>query len=119
MKAQLDPLPQELLAASDEATAAQLAALAHPVRLQILRELCTGGQCCKQVVGQFSLAQSTISQHLRVLVSAGLLTVHYKAQRSYYAVDHETLAALSRSVSQIAQNCRAGTESCHPQSKDV
>jgi ArsR family transcriptional regulator, arsenate/arsenite/antimonite-responsive transcriptional repressor len=119
MKAQLDLLPRESLAASDEATAAQLAALAHPVRLQILRELCAGGQCCKEVVGQFSLAQSTISQHLRVLVSAGLLTVHYKAQRSHYGVNHETLAALSKNISQLAQNCRADAGACHPQSKDI
>lgn len=98
--------------------AAQLAALAHPVRLHILRELCAGDQCCKQVVGLFPLAQSTVSQHLRVLVSAGLLTVHQRAQRSHYAVNHETLGALSASVAELAERCSAGA-SCNSRSKDT
>ena len=52
-----------------DAMAARLAALSHPARLRILRHLSgRGACCCKEVVEQLDLAQSTVSQHLKVLV---------------------------------------------------
>ncbi|MCP1198006.1 helix-turn-helix transcriptional regulator [Notoacmeibacter sp. MSK16QG-6] len=51
-----------------------LAALAHPARLEILRQLCgCGCACCGQMKDLTGLAQSTTSQHLRVLLEAGLI----------------------------------------------
>ncbi|MGL4490479.1 MAG: ArsR/SmtB family transcription factor [Rhizobiaceae bacterium] len=53
---------------SDEQLAAQLLALAHPVRLAIIRHLAASDACCnKDVVARVGLAQSTVSQHLKVL----------------------------------------------------
>ena len=54
--------------------AGKLAALSHPARIGILLHLAGSGPCCcKQVVERFDLAQSTVSQHLKVLVDAGLV----------------------------------------------
>lgn len=49
-------------------------ALAHPVRIRILRLLARKpAHQCSQIVGELPLAQSTVSEHLRVLRAAGLV----------------------------------------------
>ena len=59
---------------TEGAIAARLSALAHPARLAILRHLSARHcSCCKDVVQSVELAQSTVSQHLKVLVEAGLV----------------------------------------------
>ena len=86
--------------------AAKLAALSHPARIEILRHL--GGLdacCCKDVVSRLDLAQSTVSQHLKVLVEAGLVRLTPDRQRSRYEVDREAVAALSGAVSGLLVEC--------------
>lgn len=88
--------------------AGRLAALAHPARLEILSylaeiECC----CCKDVVGRLDLAQSTVSQHLRVLVDAGLLRLTPNGQRSLYTIDRGAFAGLAASVSDLLSTCCA------------
>lgn len=81
---------------NDKLIAGQLAALGHPVRIGIIRHLSTiEACCCKDVVHKFDLAQSTISQHLKVLVEAGLVRLTPQNKHSRYEVDREALAALS------------------------
>ncbi|WP_454011643.1 ArsR/SmtB family transcription factor [Aquamicrobium terrae] len=95
--------------ADAHAMAARLAALSHPVRIEILRHL--SGRpacCCRDVVERVELAQSTVSQHLRVLVAAGLVSYAAEGQRSRYAVDREALAALSRDVAELVDSCSVG-----------
>jgi ArsR family transcriptional regulator len=86
--------------------AAKLAALSHPARIGILLQLAgSGPSCCKQVVARFDLAQSTVSQHLKVLVEAGLVRLSASAQRSVYEIDSQALAQLSDSFSGLAARC--------------
>jgi DNA-binding transcriptional ArsR family regulator len=68
-------------------------ALAHPVRVRILRHLADHGRCvCGRIVEVFPLAQSTVSQHLKVLRDAGLVQGEVEGPRSCYCVDPEALA---------------------------
>lgn len=81
-------------------------ALAHPVRIDILRQLaCADACCCKDVVGRLNLAQSTVSQHLKVLVEAGLVRMRPERQSSRYSVDREALLALSEAVGGLLASC--------------
>jgi DNA-binding transcriptional ArsR family regulator len=90
------------------AVAARLAALAHPVRIEILRHLAASECCCcKEVVGRVNLAQSTVSQHLRVLVEAGLVRFTPDRQRSRYEIDRPALEALSDDLSSLVRSCAA------------
>ena len=86
--------------------ACKLAALSHPARIEILRHL-AGHQacCCKDVVECLDLAQSTVSQHLKVLVDAGLVRLTPDRQRSRYEVDRGALAALSGTVTRLLHAC--------------
>ncbi|GHC68906.1 ArsR/SmtB family transcription factor [Limoniibacter endophyticus] len=91
---------------NDETVALRLAALSHPRRIQILRYLSSVEHCCcKEVVGQLDLAQSTVSQHLKVLVEAGLVRFVTDKQRSRYEVDRPAVAELSRSISRLLSDC--------------
>jgi DNA-binding transcriptional ArsR family regulator len=85
-----------------------LSALAHPARIEILRYLSGVDYCCcKDVVGRLQLAQSTVSQHLKVLMEAGLVHMTPEGQRSHYAVDREALLALSRAFGDLVAACAA------------
>jgi DNA-binding transcriptional ArsR family regulator len=88
--------------------AERLSALAHPARLEILRSLAElDCCCCKDVVGRLDLAQSTVSQHLKVLVDAGLVRFTPNGARSLYRLDRAALAGLSASVTELVANCCA------------
>lgn len=83
----------------DELLALRLRALAHPARLAIMRALAQVDRCqCGEIVRGLPLAQSTVSQHLKVLKEAGLITGTIEGPRSCYCLDRDTLAALARQV---------------------
>ncbi len=68
-------------------------ALAHPARLEILRTLAGRGTClCGQIVDVLPLAQSTVSQHLRVLREAGLVCGETQGPRTCYCLDAAAIA---------------------------
>ena len=66
-------------------------AFSHPLRLKILQYIMTQNAglkpvCNKDIVEEFNYAQSTISQHMSILVRSGLLQVERKNKFSYYFV---------------------------------
>ena len=86
--------------------AARLGALAHPARIEILEHLARAESCCcRDVVEKFDLAQSTVSQHLKILVEAGLVTFSPDRQRSRYAIDRQALSGLSASMDALLHSC--------------
>lgn len=103
-------LNHDACCAGDRSTvlAGKLAALSHPARLGMLLQLGGSGPCCcKQVVERFDLAQSTVSQHLKVLLDAGLVRLQPQAQRSVYEVDADALAEVSDALAGLARQCCA------------
>jgi ArsR family transcriptional regulator, arsenate/arsenite/antimonite-responsive transcriptional repressor len=93
----------------DRPLAARMAALSHPARIEIVRHLARAESCCcRDVVQKFDLAQSTVSQHLKILVEAGLVTFTPDRQRSRYQIDHEALAELSDSLAGLVSSCCSG-----------
>lgn len=99
-------------AADDARSVARgLAALAHPVRLTILRRLSCFPACCvKDVVPHVGLAQSTVSQHLKVLVGAGLVSYRPDRQASCYSIDRTAVDRLRQAVSCLLEGCCATAE---------
>jgi ArsR family transcriptional regulator, arsenate/arsenite/antimonite-responsive transcriptional repressor len=68
----LPPAPSDPEA--DVQLAAYAKALAHPTRVRILRLLARKeARMCSHIVDELPLAQSTVSEHLRVLRAAGLV----------------------------------------------
>ena len=96
--------------------AEKLAALAHPARIEILQHLAgVEACCCKEVVQRLDLAQSTVSQHLKVLVDAGLVRLTPERRRSRYEVDRAAVEALSQAVSGLLVSCSAAPLGMRPE----
>ena len=82
-----------------EELAVLLKALAHPVRIQLLRHLACAGECFFGDLSEITgLAASTTSQHVKVLREAGLVNGSSQEQRVCYCVNKDRLALLKRLV---------------------
>lgn len=80
---------------ADEELAAFAKALGHVARVQILRLLLRRGTCiCGEIVDELPLAQSTVSQHLKVLKEAGLIRGDVDGPRVCYCVEPRALRRL-------------------------
>jgi len=81
-------------ALTDERLAEMAKALAHPARIAILRTLARRSCLCGQIVDVLPLAQSTVSQHLKVLKEAGWITGAIDGPRTCYALNRDAVATL-------------------------
>ena len=92
--------------ASDLARVAK--ALGHPARIAILRTLGSQGECvCGEVVEVVGLAQSTVSQHLKVLREAGLVRGTPDGARSCYCLDAGGVAEASAALGGLLDGLRS------------
>ena len=66
--------------------------LADPTRRQIVAFLADGESAVGDIVDQFSTTAPAISQHLKVLRKAGLVSMRPEAQRRIYSVNRQALA---------------------------
>jgi DNA-binding transcriptional ArsR family regulator len=82
-------------AEADEELAVLAKALGHPARVQIIRLLVRRDACiCGDIVEKLPLAQSTVSQHLKVLKEAGLVVDRAEGTRRFYQANPAALEAL-------------------------
>jgi ArsR family transcriptional regulator len=84
---------------ADEELATLSKALGHPARVQILRILVRRNACiCGDIVDELPLAQSTVSQHLKVLKDAGLIRGDVDGPRVCYCIEPRALRRLKALV---------------------
>ncbi len=77
---------------ADDELAALCKAVGHPARVQILRLLVRRNTCiCGDIVDELPLAQSTVSQHLKVLKEAGLIRGEIDGPRIGYCIEPHVL----------------------------
>lgn len=80
---------------ADQELAALAKALGHPARVQILRLLSARDSCvCGEIVDELPLAQSTVSQHLKILKEAGLIRGEIDGPRVCYCIEPRALRRL-------------------------
>ncbi|MBI5515591.1 MAG: winged helix-turn-helix transcriptional regulator [Deltaproteobacteria bacterium] len=85
--------------AADEELAQLAKALGHPARVRILRILVRREACiCGDIVEELPLAQSTVSQHLKVLKDAGLIRGEVDGPRVCYCIEPRGLRRLKALV---------------------
>jgi DNA-binding transcriptional ArsR family regulator len=71
-----------------------LAALADPVRRELLGLLARGEVAAGDLADRFPVSRPAVSRHLRVLREAGLVTVRAEGRRRLYALDPRPLREL-------------------------
>jgi DNA-binding transcriptional ArsR family regulator len=100
----------------DEEFADVMRALGHPVRLSILRILAERAAhecCCTDVTECLPLAQSTVSQHIKVLLDAGLVQRSPKGTRNCYSVNMGRLEALNHTFAGLFTGLSTGRAAPH------
>lgn len=86
----------------DETLAALAKAVAHPARLAILRLLTNRETCATgDVVAELPLAQSMVSEHLRILRQVGLIQGEIEGPRTRYCINATGLAILKAGISAL------------------
>jgi len=87
---------------ADEELARLAKALGHPARVRILRLLSRKeARVCSQIVDELPLAQSTVSEHLRILREAGLVRSSQDGSRVGYCINFDGLRRLKALVAII------------------
>jgi len=87
---------------ADEELALLCKAVGHPARVQILRLLVRRDACiCGDIVDELPLAQSTVSQHLKVLKDSGLIRGEIDGPRVCYCVEPHVLRRLKALVASL------------------
>ncbi len=98
---EVDLRPVEGAEANEEL--AELAkAVGNSARVQILRLLARRVACvCGDIVDELPLAQSTVSQHLKVLKEAGLIRGEIDGARVCYCIEAKALRRLKALVGSL------------------
>ena len=87
---------------ADDELAKLAKAIGHPARVRIIRMLSRKeAKVCSQIVDELPLAQSTVSEHLRILKEAGLVRSSQDGPRVGYCIHFDTLRKLKALIAII------------------
>jgi ArsR family transcriptional regulator, arsenate/arsenite/antimonite-responsive transcriptional repressor len=77
-------------------------AVAHPARVRIVRLLINRQSCvCGEIVDQLPLAQSTVSQHLKILKESGLIQGEVAGPKVCYCINPEKMSELKTLIADL------------------
>ena len=95
-----EPVPKAVTRHDNiEQLAALAKALGHPARIEIVRMLVEKQSCIGcDIVEEINLAQSTTSEHLRILKAAGIIIGEIERPRVCYSLNPHALEPLGRFV---------------------
>ena|SRR5438874_8255049 len=80
---------------------AALKAIAEPNRRKILRLVWNGERPAGEIAARFDVSHAAVSQHLRVLKEAGLVTERRDGRRRLYRVRMESIEQLRSSLEEF------------------
>lgn len=91
------------------ALARYLKALSHPARIAILETLAKKATCiCGEIVEVLPLAQSTVSQHLKELKEAELITGEIDGLKSCYCLNPKAIKELEKLLGSLLKSLNKG-----------
>jgi ArsR family transcriptional regulator len=94
------------LAPDETRLARMLKALGNPIRFQIVKTLAERQTCITQdIVETTPLAQSTVSQHLKVLREAGLIRGNIEGPATCYCLDPDSIRWLKEQIESWLPHC--------------
>ncbi len=92
--------------ADEERLVQMLKALGNPVRFRIMQTLAERQMCITQeIVNTTPLAQSTVSQHLKVLREAGLIEGEFEGPATCYCISETGVRWLKEQIEGWLPNC--------------
>lgn len=98
--------PIKQLTSDQDRLANMLKALGNPVRFKIMQTLAERQACMTyEIVQTTPLAQSTVSQHLKVLREAGLIDGEIDGPATCYCIDSQGVHWLKEQIEAWLPNC--------------
>jgi DNA-binding transcriptional ArsR family regulator len=95
----------EIFSSEQNSLAIVFKALAHPARIAIIEYLASVDACiCGDIVDHVSLAQPTISQHLKELKNAGIIKGTIEGKSICYCLDNDKIDFLLMHLQKIKSN---------------
>ncbi len=86
--------------------------IADETRMNILTMLLRHNYCVRALAKQLKISEAAVSQHLKVLREAGLLTGEKRGYYMHYDVNREVLHMLAKEIDALAEIQR---EACQPE----
>ncbi len=81
-------------------------ALAHPARVAIVQHLLKAEACiCGDLVDALPLSQSTVSQHLKALKTAGIITGSVEPPKVCYCLNTAVLKEFNSAFGEMFSRC--------------
>lgn len=77
--------------------------LSDPTRRQIIESLVTGERSFGEIAEQFEMSGPAVSQHLKVLREASLVSVRAEAQRRIYRLERRGFNAVEEWLDRVRQ----------------
>ncbi|MNK18850.1 HTH-type transcriptional repressor CzrA [compost metagenome] len=103
----------ELFTQEQNEIASILKAIAHPARIAILEYLIKVDTCiCGDIVNELTLAQPTVSQHLKELKNAGLIKGNIEGTAICYCVDKTTVSRIQGYFSGVSSKLDGKADQC-------
>ena len=97
--------PVDFRKADTDELAGLCKALAHPARIRILEHLLKEDRClCGHIVEVLPLAQSTVSQHLKILKESGLVQGEVEGPSTCYCINRQKVDLLCKTLAHLF-NC--------------
>ncbi len=88
-------------------------AISHPARVAILKVLAKNEDCiCGDIVEVLPLAQSTVSQHLKELLNAGLITGRVDGVKSCYCINWKNFERFEKTFNEFFVRTNVNNPSC-------
>jgi DNA-binding transcriptional ArsR family regulator len=86
-------------------------AIGHPARVAILKVLAQQNECvCGQIVEVLPLAQSTVSQHLKGLKEAGLISGTVEGTNTCYCINWKAFSAFKEEFNSLFDKLKVKNE---------
>ena len=97
----------------EQSLAAFAKAVSHPARIAILNVLAKKNECiCNEIVEVLPLAQSTVSQHLKELMNAGLITGEVDGPRSCYCINWKAFEKFNNDFNSLFEKLKEVNAKC-------
>lgn len=88
-------------------------AISHPARVAILKEIAKRETCiCGEIVAVLPLAQSTVSQHLKELLKADLITGKVDGVKSCYCINWKTVEKFEKTFNEFFIRTNSNNPKC-------
>ncbi len=88
-------------------------AISHPARVAILKQIADQETCiCGEIVEVLPLAQSTVSQHLKELLKAELITGTVDGVKSCYCINWKTFEKFEKTFNEFFKRTNSNNPKC-------